>query len=242
MKRFFDVESPLMSGLNKMADMMILNLITIICCVPVITIGAALTALHYVSLKMVRNEETYIVKGYFKSFKQNFIQSTIIWLLQLLLLGLMIVDFTIVNHSGMEFPFWVSMGLVALCLLVYALLIHVFPLQARFENKIAVTIKNSILVGLMIFPKTLLEVIVWAVPIGIIYYLEQALPLIILFGFSLPAYVCAMLYSNTFKKFEPEVENRGDNWVLEVPDEESEQTDSVKLEEQKEAVREDSEQ
>lgn len=215
MKNFFDMDSPFISGLNRMADMMILNLITIICCLPVITIGASITALHFVTLKMVRNEETYIVKTFFRSFKQNFIQSTIIWVLELLLLGLMIVDFSIINHSGIAFPFWVNLGLIAVCVLVYALLIHVFPLQARFENKIIATIKNSILVGLMIFPKTVLEVIICAVPIAVIYFFESALPLIILFGFSLPAYVCALLYSSTFKKFEPEVENSGDEWFIE---------------------------
>lgn len=55
--KLFDIEGPLMQGLTKIADLMILNLLTILCCLPIFTIGAALTALHYQVLKMVRHEE-----------------------------------------------------------------------------------------------------------------------------------------------------------------------------------------
>jgi len=68
---FFDLDSPLMNVLNKMADLMWLNILTLICCIPVITAGAALTSMHYVALKIVRNEESYITRSFFKSFKTN---------------------------------------------------------------------------------------------------------------------------------------------------------------------------
>lgn len=51
MGRFFDLDSPLMSALNKLADLIILNILVIICSLPVFTIGASMTALHYVVLK-----------------------------------------------------------------------------------------------------------------------------------------------------------------------------------------------
>lgn len=73
--------------MGRAADLMILNIVFIICCLPIVTIGASLTALHYVTLKMVRNEESYIVKSFFKSFKQNFKQATIINLIMLLFGG-----------------------------------------------------------------------------------------------------------------------------------------------------------
>lgn len=64
MGKFFDIDSPLMQFLNKVADLMLLNLLTLICCIPLITAGAALTAAHYVVLKMRRNEEGYIAKDF----------------------------------------------------------------------------------------------------------------------------------------------------------------------------------
>ena len=76
MGRIFSLDSPLFSFLNKVADLILLNILTMICCLPIITIGASMTALHYVVLKMVRDEESYIVRSYFKSFRQNFKQAT----------------------------------------------------------------------------------------------------------------------------------------------------------------------
>ena len=68
MGKFFDMDSPVMRTLNKVADLMWLNILTLVCCLPVITAGASITAMHYVLLKMVRNEESYITKDFFKSF------------------------------------------------------------------------------------------------------------------------------------------------------------------------------
>ena len=57
MGKLFDMDGPLLRGLNKLADLMWLNILTIICCLPVFTAGAAITAAHYVELKIHRNEE-----------------------------------------------------------------------------------------------------------------------------------------------------------------------------------------
>ena len=64
--KFFNLDSPVMQALGKMADLMWLNILTLICCIPVVTAGASLTAMHYMALKIVRNEECYITKGFFK--------------------------------------------------------------------------------------------------------------------------------------------------------------------------------
>ena len=92
MGRFFNIDSPIMVGLNKLADLIWLNILTFICCIPIITVGASITALNYVALKMVRNEEGYVTRSFFKSFKQNFKQATIIWLIMLLVAAIIIGD------------------------------------------------------------------------------------------------------------------------------------------------------
>ena len=97
MGRIFDMDSPVMRFLGRLADLMILNLVTLLCCLPVVTIGASLTAMHYVLLKMVRNEESYIVRSFFKSFKQNFKQATVIWLIILLFLVIFGADIMIIK-------------------------------------------------------------------------------------------------------------------------------------------------
>lgn len=72
MGRIFGLESPFMNFLNRVADLIWLNILTMICCIPVVTIGASLTAMNYVLLKMAKNEEGYITKAFFKSFKSEF--------------------------------------------------------------------------------------------------------------------------------------------------------------------------
>lgn len=58
--------------MTKIFDILLLNILWLICCIPVITFGASTTALYYVMMKLVRDEENGIVRGFFKAFKENF--------------------------------------------------------------------------------------------------------------------------------------------------------------------------
>lgn len=221
MGRFFNLDSPVMVGLTKMADMIILNLITFFCCLPIITAGAAITAMHYVSLKIVRDEECYILKSFFKSFRENFKQSTVIWLLMLLIGVIFVADFLIVRDSaGTTLPSWIGLALLGVMLVTALAFTMVFPLQAKFENTIRTTIKNSVLMGIMILPKTILMLASWALPLICIFYFPQIMPVTFCFGMSGPALISALLYNKTFKKFEPEQETAAsdEEWTVAVED------------------------
>ncbi len=206
MNKIFDIDSPVMRFLTRMADLMILNLLTIICCIPIITIGASLTSLHYVLLKMVRNEEGYIIRSFFKSFKQNFKQATIIWLFILVFIIVLIGDILIFNYSIMEFPKALKVILLALSLLVMMIAAYVFPILSRFDNSVMNTFKNALFMSILSLPKTILMLILYVVPVAAMYFIPMAVPFVFMFGISAPAYFSAMLYSGTFKKFEPEEE------------------------------------
>lgn len=223
MNRFFNLDSPVMVGLTKMADMIILNLVAFFCCLPIITAGASLTALHYVSLKIVRDEECYILKSFFKSFKENFKQSTLIWLLMLLIGLLFVADFVIIrNSAGTSLPSWTGLALLGVMIIAALSFTLVFPLQAKFENNIRTTIKNSALMGVMILPKTILMLASWALPLICIFYFPQIMPITFCFGMSGPSMICALLYNKTFKKFEPEQETAAsdEEWTVAVEEEE----------------------
>ena len=81
MSSLFNMDSPIMRFLSRVCDIMILNILCIVFCIPIITAGASVTAMYTVTLKMVRGEESYIFKGFLKAFKENLKQSTIIWLI-----------------------------------------------------------------------------------------------------------------------------------------------------------------
>lgn len=210
MGRFFDLESPLMRVLNRVADLMILNLLMIVCCIPVITTGAAVTAMHYVILKMVRGEEGYLVKGFFKSFRENFKQATLIWLIMLVIIAVYIGDTVILLFSGLTFPKPLTIAVIAVGIIIALIAMYIFPLLARFENTIRNTIKNAALIAVGNLPKTILMAVIYVLPLVIVYFSAYAMLFVFLFGISVPAYGAAWLYSNIFKKFEPEVEEVSD--------------------------------
>lgn len=194
-----------MQALGKMADMMWLNILTLICCIPIITAGASLTALHYMALKIVRNEECYITRGFFKSFKENFKQATIIWLLMLVVIILLVGDFLIMKYSGLEFSKVLQIIIVAVGVLFTFTAMFVFPVLAKFDNTTWRTIKNAFLMSIMQFPKTILMVILFAIPPVVFVLFPQVIPIVIMFGFSLPAWLSAKLYNKFFQKLEDQI-------------------------------------
>ena len=206
MGKLFNLESPIFKVLGTLADMCLLNIMTIICCLPVFTAGASITAMHYVLLKMVRNEEGYVWKDFWKSFKENLWQGMAIGSILLIFVAFFLVDCYI--FKGMVETVSVPMLAVAgaFALFLYMIYLYAFPLLAHFHNTVFGTIKNAFFVGVMAFPQTILMMIVTALPIVLLYQYAQILPLIVMFGFTAPAYFCAWMYSKTFKKIEPKTE------------------------------------
>lgn len=200
--KFFDLDSPLMQGLSKMADMMILNLLTLLCCLPIITVGPALTALNYMALKIVRNEECYIVRGYFKSFKENFRQSVIIWILLLIVALLLVMDFYIMISAESETGSIMQILIFVAAIFWLCTSLYVFPVLARFQNTIKATVKNAFLMSVMQFPKTVVMAVAYLIPLVLFIYFFQLTPIVLFFGFSAPAWVSAKLNDKLFKKLE----------------------------------------
>lgn len=203
--KFLNLDSPFMLLLGKMADLLWLNVLTMLCCIPLVTIGASMTALHYMSLKIVRNEECYITRGYFKSFKENFRQSTVIWLLLFLVIGILAGDFYIMRNTELEFHIAIQVIISAVGILVLFAAMYLFAVQAKFQNKITQTIKNAFVISILQFPKTLLMIVLWVLPLAVLLVSDRLIPIVFFFGLSLPAYLSAMLYSKFFKKLEDQV-------------------------------------
>lgn len=234
MGKFFDLDSPIMNFFSKMADLIGLNILAFICCLPIVTVGASMTALHYVCLKIVRDEEGYIVKSFFKSFKQNFKQATLMWLIMCVFIVIYVLDFCVLRFSTVALPDWLRVLLLAVGVVAVFATMHAFPLLAKFENTIGRTFKNSLLVGVMILPKTVLMMVMAVVPLAIAIYFPAAMPIVIMFGVSGPALFNAWLYNKTFKKFEPEGEKivSDEEWSVaeETVEEDAEETAETEAE------------
>lgn len=198
----FKLDSPLMNFLNKVADIMILNVMFFIFSIPVFTIGASFSAAYYMGFKMVKDEETYIMRGFWKAFKENFKQATIIWLIVLVILGILMVDYRIIAYSGIEFAQWIQIAMVAVTVVLFMGLVFVFPMQARFVNSVKNTVKNAFLMALSHLPTAFLLIAIYAVPVVVFYFVPQIFPVLLLLSFGLVIYGKSFLLLRVFKKYE----------------------------------------
>lgn len=206
MSSFFDLDSPMMRFLNRVADIVILNLVALICCIPIVTIGASLTALHYVTLKMARDEEGYIIRSFFKSFKQNFKQATGIWMIFVGVFAVLYVDFWILQEEvGTFFLVMKGVLLVATVLALFTFL-YVWPVLSKFDNTVLRTIKNALFISILQLPRTIVIIVMNVLPFAMLYSAKAA-PFVLLFGLSVPALVTGYLNDKFFAKLEGRDEN-----------------------------------
>lgn len=201
MTKLLNADSPLMRGLTKMWDLMILNLWTILGCLPVVTAGASLTAMHHVLLLMARDEEGAISREYKDSFKQNLKQGSLIGLLYL---GSAVVIFLVYRalFSGNTGTTSVSVALLTLAAaFVFATSLYAFPLLGRYENTIRGTLQNAATLTVACLPKTILMMVVMAAALLVsVSLFRYIVPVIFMIGLTLPGYLCAKLYDPIMKK------------------------------------------
>ena len=204
----FSIDSKFSQVMSRLFDLMILNFIFIVLCIPIVTIGANITAMYYVTIKMVRNEDSYVFKSYFRSFKENFKQSTIIWLI-MLAIGLFLgADIYLVNNvmkgaiTNIRYVFY-------FLILIYAfVLLYVFPSQSRFYNTIKHTFTNTLLFSIRHLPYTILILAIIIAPPVICLYapgnvFSFYLMFIFLFGFSGITYINSIFFNKIFANYMP---------------------------------------
>ena len=214
MRQFFNMDGPVFTFLSKMADLLILNLLFIVCSIPVITIGASLTAMSCVSIKMKDGLEGYVWKTFLKSFRDNFRQATIIWVFMALAAIILAVDILLVRSSAGTLQHVVQISVYVGILLWIMFLSVVFPLLSRFDNSIPNTMRNAVLLAIGNAPRTLLmSAIIFGSVIATLWNamtLSYGLLIWLLFGFAILSWIDATLLYPVFKKLMPPEEETGD--------------------------------
>ncbi len=210
LQNFFNYDNPVWRFIGKFGDLIVLNILWIITSIPIFTIGASTTAMYYVTLKLVRDEDGYTIRSYFKSFRDNFKQATAIWLILLvvgLLLGFDWYFFVKLQTEPSKvrtvmMAIFASMTLIYVCIMVY-----VFPLQSRFYNPVKRTLFNAFFMSIRHFLQT---VGIIAIDVGIVvlsylsmYYAPQFSVIFLLFGLPLIAFINSYIFHAIFKKYMP---------------------------------------
>lgn len=210
MNRLFNLDNPFMQFLFRVSDLIILNLIFILSCIPIITIGASISALHAVCLKIVRGYEPYIWKSFWKAFRQNFKQSTILWVISVAIMILLSMDYNILNSSDIAIFTYAKIALGSVTAVLFSMFIYVFPIIAHFKCTIRQAIKNALFMTIGHLPFTILLVAMYSLIFFLCTISVKTLALVIavatICGFSVIALTACIIFDRIFKKYEPKQE------------------------------------
>ena len=202
MNRMFDPDSWFMQLLGRFSNLVILNFLFLFTCIPIFTIGASLTALYDVVLRMDTERETPTVSTYFRSFLENFKKSTPVWLLFLLISAASCANAVI--FSGLGGIAGNALFVFSVIILINCILIagYTFPLISQFENTIPNHLKNSLLLSVANLPRTLLVAAVncfpWALLAVNLYAFIQSSFLWLVLYFAAAAYFNSRVLMKVF--------------------------------------------
>lgn len=200
MSRFFSVDNPVWAAVDTFGKIIILNILWVICSIPVVTMGASTTALVYACLKL-RNKEGYVIQNFFHSFKENFKQATVIWLIMLVIGAILAADMVLGNQSGTNFGNVMRIGAFVVAVPYAFVLLYVFPVLSKFVNSVKQTFKYAFGLSIQNWKQTILMLllnvfVVWAnTTIFLINYL------MLVFGFASVAYICASYFERIFEPY-----------------------------------------
>ncbi len=211
-------DSPVIAFLNKLTDLVVLNVLWLICSIPIITIGASTTAMYYVSITSIRCGDGYVVKRFFKSFSESFRQITPVWLLMLLCGGMLVGDFIFWSRtdSAVSGIMLVLSAVVAIMLFVVEL--WIFPVFAKFEGTTLNLIKNAAAFAIGYLPYTAIVLVITAAAVYANLVSVVANSIMLFLGMALLSYVQSFFFYRVFMKH---IDEKYDDYFKPVEDDES---------------------
>ena len=199
-----------MQFLSRLVDMAVLNLMTIACMIPIVTAGAAITAMNNVLIHLVRKDETYVWKMFITSFKQNLKQGIGLGLLFTAIFAFVGLELVLLHSIDAKSSTMFMIIITVICLCVVAIGIYTFALLSRFENTVRGTLINAVILALGHIPRTLgmLAILVaWA---ALLWFLHGIFLLVLLYGLTIPGYLCTRIYDPIFRTLEPNEESEAE--------------------------------
>ena len=194
---------------GTLGDIIIVNILFILCSIPIVTMGASMSAMYFTLLKKQRTGENGgVVKLFFKGFKDNFKQSTISWLLFLLISFIFTLDFTLFGKGGPQdkLMYYTS---VVLMILTCFIAIYLFPVISAFKNTLKNLLLQSIYLAAKNFIFTIVIMVLYTLPAYVLLSSTQVFMVgifvFIVCGFGLIAYVSSFMFLKAFTPYLDEV-------------------------------------
>lgn len=187
---------------ESIGELIILNLWTILCCVPVITIGASITAMHDVLIRKQRSEPYTVTGSFFRAFKNNFRHATGTYLIFAAIFLFLLWDYELWNQAAERMPRMIEIVILAVTFVCVAAVQWAFVLVARYNISIPKTIGYAF-TRMIAFPvRTLLMLAVTAVPLVLLVYYPITTPIMLLMGPTLVARVQSGIYDRALRVME----------------------------------------
>lgn len=206
MNSILSIDGPVYHFLSRAVELILLNILFLLCCLPIVTIGASLTAMFSITLKMVRGEEGGIISGFWLAFKKNFKQSTLVWGFLSLFGMILALNYVFLQFYTGDFSTLILMSLVMFSMIFCMYLVLIFPYIARYKCTIKQACVNVLKLGIANLYPTLLIIAITLGPTILMFYSPYVfvikLYLDIFIGFSLITYISSFLIRNMFEKYE----------------------------------------
>ncbi len=192
-----------MNFISTVTDLVILNVLCLLCCIPIVTIGPALTAKYTVAMRIVRKEHPTIFKQFFEAFKENFKQSMIIWSVLLVACLLVWLDWSWMIDTGfMNVPTVYFAAAVFITVILSFIVMTIFPIISRFKVTVVEAFKVSALFSMLyFFALVAINVLIFFSIYACIRWMRW-LPLVLVISHTTIVFCLCVTLQRGFKKLE----------------------------------------
>ena len=203
---FFNPKSTATRFLTGLCNLIIVNLLFIITCIPIFTIVASFTALYRITIAILAGDNPSIFKDYFRAFRDNFIKATLLELFYAAVSAFFIFEVVMVNTMMSPDLSWVQYIPYFFLILILSHTLYSFPLLAWFEESFGQILKNALLLSITNLPVTIMYVVITA---GLAYAVWQfpslTVSLLIFLGIALLALFYSIFLKRIFEKLGAEI-------------------------------------
>lgn len=203
--KLFDPDSPIMSFLARVADLVILNVLWLLCCLPVVTAGASTTAMYHVVRHLQEESISSVTRDFFRSFKSDFRQATPVYLLLLIPTAAVVMNAWILSAQSSDVvPVYVRAIWMVSALMLTFVVSFVYPVMAYFDDTVWKTLRTAAVLAVAKLPRTVLISAINLLPIIMLFvslpfFLRSSI-FWLLIGGSLTAYLNMLILRPVFKK------------------------------------------
>ena len=203
--KLLDPDSPIMSFLARVADLVILNVLWLLCCLPVVTAGASTTAMYHVARHLQEESTSSVTRDFFRSFKSDFRQATPVYLLLLIPTAAVVMNAWILSAQSSDVvPVYVRAIWMVSALMLTFVVSFVYPVMAYFDDTVWKTLRTAAVLAVAKLPRTVLISAINLLPIIMLFvslpfFLRSSI-FWLLIGGSLTAYLNMLILRPVFKK------------------------------------------